>query len=91
MKEDEDYAMDPAHRAEVEAAERIKQEVADAAADPATQGEWIRQSNLMYSGLAAAGLVMVQPFLTETSSTCPRRSALWRSLSRSRCSLRSWC
>jgi hypothetical protein len=66
MKEDEDYVMDPAHLAEVEAAERIKQEAADAAADPATQGEWIRQSNLIYSGLAAAGLVMVQPFLTES-------------------------
>ncbi|WP_433003431.1 hypothetical protein [Kribbella sp. CA-294648] len=67
MKEDEEYVMDPAHLAEVEAAERIKQEAADAAADPATQGEWIRQSNLIYSGLAAAGLVMVQPFLTESS------------------------
>jgi len=67
MKEDEDFAMDPAQLAEVEAAERIKQDAVDAAADPATQGEWIRQSNLIYSGLAAAGLVMVQPFLTESS------------------------
>jgi hypothetical protein len=33
----------------------------------AAQAEWIRQSNLTYGGLAAAGLVMVQPFLTETS------------------------
>ncbi len=67
MKEDEDFAMDPAQLAEVEAAERIKQDAVDAAADPATQREWIRQSNLIYSGLAAAGLVLVQPFLTETS------------------------
>jgi amino acid transporter len=48
-------------------AERIRQEVEDAASDPAAQVEWIRQSNLIYGGLAAAGLVMVQPFLTETS------------------------
>lgn len=67
MNKDEDYPSGSAHLAEVETAERIKQEAADAAADPATQREWIRQSNLIYSGLAAAGLVMVQPFLTETS------------------------
>ncbi|GAB3921527.1 hypothetical protein GCM10029976_008700 [Kribbella albertanoniae] len=48
-------------------AERISQEVEDAAADPAYQAEWIRQSNLTYGGLVAAGLVMVQPFLTEPS------------------------
>ncbi|MFF0345677.1 hypothetical protein [Kribbella sp. NPDC004875] len=44
--------------------ERIQQEVEDATSDPASQEEWIRQSNLVYGGLAAAGLVVVQPFLT---------------------------
>lgn len=55
------------HRAEAEAeAERIQQEVEEATADPAAQEEWIRQSNLIYGGLAAAGLVVVQPFLTSS-------------------------
>lgn len=54
-----------AHRLAAEAeAERIQAEVEDATADPAAQEEWIRQSNLIYGGLAAAGLVVVQPFLT---------------------------
>jgi hypothetical protein len=44
--------------------ERITAEVEDATSDPAAQQEWIRQSNLMYGGLGAAGLVVVQPFLT---------------------------
>ncbi|MFD7161661.1 hypothetical protein ACFV9C_44250 [Kribbella sp. NPDC059898] len=44
--------------------ERIKAEVVDATSDPAAQQEWIRQSNLTYGGLGAAGLVVVQPFLT---------------------------
>jgi hypothetical protein len=44
------------------------QQAAEAAAsDPAAQQEWIRQSNLIYGGLAGVGLVVVQPFLTETS------------------------
>jgi fatty acid desaturase len=55
------------HRADAEAeARRIQQEVEDATADPAAQEEWIRQSNLIYGGLAAAGLVVVQPFLTSS-------------------------
>ncbi|TDW77699.1 hypothetical protein [Kribbella pratensis] len=55
------------HRADAEAeAERIQQEVEEATADPAAQEEWIRQSNLIYGGLAAAGLVVVQPFLTSS-------------------------
>ncbi len=49
--------------AEAEAA-RIQSETEDAKSDPAVQEEWIRQSNLIYGGLAAAGLVVVQPFLT---------------------------
>jgi hypothetical protein len=35
-----------------------------AAAEPEQQGEWIRQNNLIYGGLIAIGLVLVQPFLT---------------------------
>lgn len=74
------------HRADAEAeAERIQQEVEAAAADPAAQEEWIRQSNLIYGGLAAAGLVVVQPFLTSSPSTSQRRSASSPSPSRSRC------
>jgi hypothetical protein len=44
--------------------ERIRADAEDAKVDPAVQEEWIRQSNLIYGGLAAAGLVVVQPFLT---------------------------
>ncbi|MFF1818155.1 hypothetical protein ACFVWG_12720 [Kribbella sp. NPDC058245] len=57
---------DPERLAEAEA-EAIRQDVEQAASDPAAQAEWIRQSNLSYGGLAAAGLVMIQPFLSETS------------------------
>jgi hypothetical protein len=64
MDEDEDLL---AARAQVMEAERLRQEHVEAAADPAVQEESIRQSNLIYGGLAGAGLVMVQPFLTETS------------------------
>lgn len=66
MNEDKDFLAEQAHLMEAEA-ERIQQEVEDAASDPAAQEEWIRQSNLIYGGLAAAGLVVVQPFLTATS------------------------
>jgi len=65
MNEDEDFLAEQAHL-EAETA-RIRQVVEDAASDPAAQQEWIRQSNLIYGGLAGAGLVIVQPFLTETS------------------------
>ncbi|WP_020386825.1 hypothetical protein [Kribbella catacumbae] len=67
---DEDFTVEQARLVEVEAeaeAERIRQEVKDAAADPVVQEEWIRQSNLIYGGLVGAGLVVVQPFLTEDS------------------------
>jgi hypothetical protein len=68
MNEDRDFPAEQAHLMEAEAeAERIRQEVEDAASDPAAQEEWIRQSNLIYGGLAGAGLVLVQPFLTATS------------------------
>ncbi|GAA3551130.1 hypothetical protein [Kribbella ginsengisoli] len=61
---DEDSPTEQANLMEADA-ERVRQEVESAAADPAAQEEWIRQSNLVYGGLAAAGLVVVQPFLTE--------------------------
>jgi cation transport ATPase len=68
MNEDKDI---PAERPDVTEAEteadRIQQAAEAAASDPAFQQEWIRQSNLIYGGLTAAGLVMVQPFLTESS------------------------
>ncbi|RZT11888.1 hypothetical protein EV649_7543 [Kribbella sp. VKM Ac-2569] len=65
MNEDEDLRIEQAAREVAEAeAERIQAEAEDAKADPAVQEEWIRQSNLIYGGLAAAGLVVVQPFLT---------------------------
>ncbi|NEA37308.1 hypothetical protein [Streptomyces sp. SID13031] len=68
MNVDKDSLAEQARLREAEAeAERIRQEVEGAVSDPATQEEWIRQSNLVYGGLAAAGLVVVQPFLTEDS------------------------
>ncbi len=66
MNEDENFLAEQAQLMEAEA-ERIRQEAEEAAADPAAQVEWIRQSNLIYGGLAGAGLVVVQPFLTEPS------------------------
>ncbi|NIK58702.1 hypothetical protein [Kribbella shirazensis] len=56
--------MDENKRAAVEEAEQLRADAEAAKADPAVQEEWIRQSNLIYGGLAAAGLVVVQPFLT---------------------------
>ncbi|MCW6004427.1 hypothetical protein K1W54_07495 [Micromonospora sp. CPCC 205371] len=44
-------------------AERIRQ----AAQEPEQQREWIRQNNVIYGGLIAIGLVLVQPFLTATT------------------------
>ena len=74
MNEDRDILAEQADLAEAAAeaeaeadAERIRQEAEDNAADPATQEESIRQANLVYGGLAAAGLVVVQPFLSEDS------------------------
>ena len=70
MNEDKDILAEQAELLEAQAeaeAESIRQEAHDAVADPAAQEESIRQSNLIYGGLAAAGLVVVQPFLTEES------------------------
>ena len=66
MNEDEGFLAEQARLVEAEA-ERIRQEVEEGTPDPAAQEEYIRQSNLVYGGLAAAGLVVVQPFLTESS------------------------
>src|SRR5215470_4665824 len=38
-----------------------------AAAEPEQQREWIRQNSVIYGGLIAVGLVMVQQFLTAAS------------------------
>ncbi|MDX6279220.1 MAG: hypothetical protein QOH03_291 [Kribbellaceae bacterium] len=70
MDEDKNFPAEQAQLAEAEA-DRIQQEVEGAAFEPAAQEEWIRQSNLVYGGLAAAGLVVVQPFLTESSLDLP--------------------
>src|SRR3954464_9021703 len=70
MNEDKELSAEQADvlQAEAEAeAEAIRQEVEDAAEDPAVQEEWVRQSNLIYGGLAAAGLLVVQPFLSDSS------------------------
>ncbi|MGW6196762.1 hypothetical protein ACWF0M_11510 [Kribbella sp. NPDC055110] len=65
MNDDEDLRLEQAARETAEAeGERLRSEAEDATNDPAVQEEWIRQSNLIYGGLGAAGLVMIQPFLT---------------------------
>ncbi len=66
MNDDEYSPTEQVRLAEAEA-ERVRQEAEDTAADPAVQLESIRQANLIYGGLAGAGLVVVQPFLTEPS------------------------
>ena len=63
MNEDEDFLAEQA----AADADRMRQELEDAVDDPAYQEEWIRQSNLIYGGLGAAGLVVVQPFLSVDS------------------------
>jgi hypothetical protein len=40
--------------------------IEQAAQEPGQQQEWIRQNNLIYGGLIAVGLVLIQPFLTAT-------------------------
>jgi hypothetical protein len=53
MDADGEFLVERPELVEAEA-ERFGQEVRDAASDPANQEEWIRQSNLIYGGLAAA-------------------------------------
>lgn len=52
-----------------QAKEEARQQAAwiqQAAEEPEQQREWIRQNNVIYGGLIAIGLVLVQPFLTAT-------------------------
>src|SRR5690348_7193169 len=41
--------------------------IRQAADEPEQQREWIRQNNVIYGGLIAIGLVLVQQFLTATT------------------------
>jgi hypothetical protein len=43
------------------------------AQEPELQREWIRQNNVIYGGLIAIGLVLVQPFLTATTLGWPAK------------------
>ena len=50
--------------------EQARQQAAliqQAAQEPEQQREWIRQNNVIYGGLIAVGLILVQPFLTTTT------------------------
>ena len=64
--------IDPKQQAEetrqaaVENARRQTAWIQQASREPAQQQEWIRQNNVIYGGLIAVGLVLVQPFLTVT-------------------------
>jgi cation transport ATPase len=53
-------------QAAVEKARRQTAWIERASREPAQQQEWIRQNNVIYGGLIAVGLVLVQPFLTVT-------------------------
>lgn len=50
-----------------EEARRQAARIQQAAEEPEQQREWIRQNNVIYGGLIAIGLVLVQPFLTVRS------------------------
>jgi hypothetical protein len=50
-----------------EEAQRQAASIRQAAEEPEQQREWIRQNNVIYGGLIAIGLVLVQPFLTVRS------------------------
>jgi hypothetical protein len=50
-----------------EEARRQAARIQQAAEEPEQQREWIRQNNVIYGGLIAIGLVLVQPFLTATT------------------------
>jgi cation transport ATPase len=70
-------AVDPEQRAEQIRAEQIRQakeearqqveQFRQAMQEPEQQREWVRQNNVIYGGLIAVGLVLVQPFLTATT------------------------
>ena len=40
--------------------------------DSTLEGEWLRQDNLIYGGLIAGGVALVQPFLTAHPSILRR-------------------
>lgn len=48
-------------------AERLREKAESLEKNPELQEEWIRQDYLIYAGLMAVGIVMVQPFLTAES------------------------
>ncbi|BCJ35406.1 hypothetical protein Athai_29090 [Actinocatenispora thailandica] len=50
-----------------ERAQRQAERLRQASRAPDQQQEWVRQNNLIYGGLIAVGLVLVQPFLTASS------------------------
>jgi hypothetical protein len=62
-------AIDPEQQAaEVrQVTEEARRQAAQIVQAPGQQREWIRQNNVIYGGLIAIGLVLVQPFLTATS------------------------
>jgi hypothetical protein len=69
---DDVVAVDPEQQAEQirqakEEARRQVEQFRQAAQEPEQQWEWIRQNNVIYGGLIAIGLVLVQPFLTTTT------------------------
>src|SRR5690349_13596162 len=59
-------AVDPRQQATDEAV-RDAEQLRQAAQEPEQQWEWIRQNNVIYGGLIAVGLILVQPFLTTTT------------------------
>src|SRR5690348_7827468 len=69
-------AVDPRQQAEqqirqaqqaTDEALRDAEQLRQAAQEPEQQWEWIRQNNVIYGGLIAVGLILVQPFLTTTT------------------------
>lgn len=59
-------AADPVQQAEqirqaTEEARRLAARIQQATEEPEQQREWIRQRNVIYGGLIAIGLVLVQP------------------------------
>jgi hypothetical protein len=68
---DDPMAIDPEQQAlqirqMEEEARREAARIQQVAREPEQQRELIRQNNLIYGGLIAIGLVLVQPFLTDT-------------------------
>ena len=71
-------AADPEQRAvqKRQAEEEARQQTAwieQSAQEPEQQQEWIRQNNVIYGGLIAVGLVLVQQFLTASALDRPAK------------------